>query len=175
MGAGTTIAEDGQSIFHLIAGAHIAALVRWGDIDKSVQFCTDGTNIASVAFFSVRILGAWLSQTPPNLPGAFFPKPTHCSPGAGVECGAGAHPDKSYGGPTGVTPMHMIIVPLFLSLLGTPQPIQRVDDVGREINRMLNPDRDRDRDRDYRRGREDQRDRDQERSERREYRDHDDR
>jgi hypothetical protein len=73
--------------------------------------------------------------------------------------------------------MHMIIVPLFLSLLGTPQPIQRVDDVGREINRMLNPDRDRDRDRDrdYRRGREDQRDRDQERSERREYRDHDDR
>jgi hypothetical protein len=33
-------------------------------IDKSVQFCTDGINVASVAFFPVGILGAWLSQTP---------------------------------------------------------------------------------------------------------------
>ena len=41
-------------------------------IDKSVQFCTDGTNVASVAFFPVGILGAWLSQPPQNLPGAFL-------------------------------------------------------------------------------------------------------
>jgi hypothetical protein len=38
MGAGTTIAEDGQSIFHLIAGAHIAALVRWGISIKVFNF-----------------------------------------------------------------------------------------------------------------------------------------
>jgi hypothetical protein len=73
---------------HPMASAHIAALVRRGDIDKSVQFCTDGINIASLAF-RFGFLAPGFLKHPQNLPGAFLPKPTRCSPRAwtGVWCG----------------------------------------------------------------------------------------
>jgi hypothetical protein len=60
---------------HPMASAHIAALVLRGDIDKSVQFCTDGTNIASLAF-RFGLLAPGFLRHPQNLPGVFLPKPT---------------------------------------------------------------------------------------------------
>jgi hypothetical protein len=55
-----------------MTGAHIAAksLVRRGG-DKSVQFCTDGSNIALVVFFPVRTLAPGFLN-PPKLARRLF-------------------------------------------------------------------------------------------------------
>jgi hypothetical protein len=74
---------------HPMASAHIAALARRGGIDKSVQFCTDGINIALLAF-GLGFLRLASSDTPKTCQAPFCRNLPRCSPAPGLECGVGA-------------------------------------------------------------------------------------